>query len=236
MALFFEVIDGPNQGSKFKIKSGLQVGRTQGEVLLRDNKVSSLHAKIETDSAGQLVLIDLDSSNGLRVDGLRMERVVIVPGVVIQVGRTFLKILQQDEESDPLLSIDPVRWRVAIPSLVSSIQGQDRFADAQALPFPGLVQLEFIEGAQSDTLWSLGFGPRKFGADVLDFEVHEEGCPPLAFEIHPDEEGPLFITSFPQIVKLNDRHQKAATLKSGDTIRIGKTLIRVTFTNRILNV
>lgn len=235
MALFFEVIDGPNQGSKFEIKNGQQMGRTQGEILLRDSKVSSLHAKVETDSTGQLVLIDLGSSNGLRIDGQRMERVVIIPGAVIQVGRTFLKVLQQEDEPDSLLSVDPARWKVAIPSLIGSLQGKDDFSEAQAQPFAGLVQLEFVEGAQSDTIWSLGFGPRRFGADALDFEVHEEGCPPLAFEIHPDEEGPLFITSFPQIVKLNDRHQKAATLKSGDTIRIGKTLIRVTFTNRTLN-
>jgi pSer/pThr/pTyr-binding forkhead associated (FHA) protein len=60
------------------------------DIVLRDQKTSRNHARIEC-SAGGCTVIDLGSGNGTRVNGARVERATLHAGDVIAIGDTTLR-------------------------------------------------------------------------------------------------------------------------------------------------
>lgn len=74
------------------------------DIAIPDQKVSRQHAQITCDEAG-CVLIDLGSSNGLVVDGQRVERVALAAGTVVKLGNSTLRFeAQAPAEALPLAS------------------------------------------------------------------------------------------------------------------------------------
>lgn len=71
----------------------LTIGRaTDVELVLADPLVSRRHASLSA-RAGRLVLRDLGSTNGTRVDGESVREVVVGPGNQIEIGATRLEII-----------------------------------------------------------------------------------------------------------------------------------------------
>lgn len=85
------VLDGADRGRVFKdIPTPVTVGREEGNaVQLNDERVSRYHLKIQEDQ-DKLVLTDLESTNGTRVNGESVHLWVLRPGDVISLGRTML--------------------------------------------------------------------------------------------------------------------------------------------------
>jgi pSer/pThr/pTyr-binding forkhead associated (FHA) protein len=72
-------------------KPSILIGRAAtSDILLPDPKVSRTHARIECGS-GSCTVIDLGSANGTRVNGKHVERAVLSPGDVIQLGDCILR-------------------------------------------------------------------------------------------------------------------------------------------------
>ena len=57
-----------------------------------DERVSRLHASVEVEEGGGPVISDCRSSNGLRVDGRRVDRAALATGAVVRVGDTVLVV------------------------------------------------------------------------------------------------------------------------------------------------
>ena len=231
MALYIEISEGDEAGSRHRIGHGFRIGRSTGELLLNDPKVSNLHAQVEKDGRGQLILVDMESSNGLRINGQKVKRIAMLPGVSFQVGKTLFKVVQ-------LFGQDPAQnqkeeetrgWRDTLKSLVPKLQASNRTMASPVLPFAKPVKLLFKEGVQADQEIVLGFGPRKLGSDTLDIELQEYSAPPVAFEISPDAEGARFTTAHPKLVLLNQNPISSDILKGGDVIQCGESLIEVSF-------
>lgn len=91
--------NGPIQ--EFSIaKSSVSLGRmTTNDVVLNDARVSRTHARLECSSSG-VVLVDMGSSNGSRVNGIRVERATLVPGDTISLGSQQLKYEVEDPNED----------------------------------------------------------------------------------------------------------------------------------------
>jgi transcriptional regulator with GAF, ATPase, and Fis domain len=71
------------------------VGREPGSgVTLADSEVSRQHARIEVDAGGVHHIVDLDSRNGVFVDGLRAKRAPLRDGSVIRIGACVLLYLE----------------------------------------------------------------------------------------------------------------------------------------------
>jgi len=227
MALYFEITEGANKGQRYKIVSGLRIGRAKGEIVLDDPKVSALHAQVEKDSSGNFFLSDRKSSNGIKINGLLTKRAALTDGVVIQVGRTFLTVRETSEESQTMEA--PKGVMESLKGVLSRIPLYNSENPPLVSPFLPALKLIFVEGPQADTELTLGYGPRQAGSDVLDIDLQEETAPPVAFELRPTENGPLLTTAFTQIVRVNQAGVADQILKPGDTIQIGKTLIRVEF-------
>jgi pSer/pThr/pTyr-binding forkhead associated (FHA) protein len=85
------VLDGADRGEVFEdIEPPVTIGREDGNsVKLNDERISRFHLKIQEDQ-GKLVLTDLESTNGTRVNGEDTQLRILRFGDVISLGRSVL--------------------------------------------------------------------------------------------------------------------------------------------------
>ncbi len=97
-AVTFQVIEGIDKGRIFKdLATPVTIGREEGNSLrLNDERVSRFHAKVQFDN-NEVILTDLESTNGTRVNGnvVQIRRLRI--GDKIGVGRSVLVFGSQQE-------------------------------------------------------------------------------------------------------------------------------------------
>lgn len=94
-----QIVEGPSQGKRLAIPSheALVLGRKPecGFVLTGDDKVSGRHCELVFEK-GVLILRDLGSTNGTRVDGKKIEEIPISHGDRFMVGRLMLEVFDED--------------------------------------------------------------------------------------------------------------------------------------------
>ncbi len=85
------VLDGADRGQVFgELCPPITIGREDGNsVQLNDERISRFHLKIQEDQA-KLVLTDLESTNGTRVNGEDTQLRILRFGDVISVGKSVL--------------------------------------------------------------------------------------------------------------------------------------------------
>ena len=86
-------------GTQYPItRPATTIGREECDILLlQDDQVSRQHAKVE-QRGNVLVLIDLDSTNGTYVNGVRLQApYTLQPGDVIQIGGSALTVYAEGE-------------------------------------------------------------------------------------------------------------------------------------------
>ena len=93
-----QVLDGVDKGKVFRgLPVPLTIGREEGNLLrLNDERVSRYHAKVLLDGQ-DLVLTDMESTNGTRVNGHVIQIRRLRYGDRITVGRSLL-LFGSDEE------------------------------------------------------------------------------------------------------------------------------------------
>jgi len=107
MALItIRVIDGPDRGRVFAdMPTPLTIGREEGNpIQLNDERVSRFHPKIQEDQH-KIVLTDLQSTNGTKVNGEPVQLCVLRPGDVIAVGHSMLVFGSRDEIAERLAEL-----------------------------------------------------------------------------------------------------------------------------------
>lgn len=104
-AAVLRILTGPEAGREVPLRRGNSIiGRATGvDVVLADPLVSKRHARIEIDQA--IELVDLNSANGLIVDGGLVQRVRVIPGQVVTIGETDVSfsIVAGAVGADPVL-------------------------------------------------------------------------------------------------------------------------------------
>ena len=85
------VLDGADRGRCYEhLPTPVTIGREEGNtVQLNDERISRFHIKIQEDQ-GKLVLTDLESTNGTRVNGEDVQLRILRFGDVIALGRSVL--------------------------------------------------------------------------------------------------------------------------------------------------
>jgi pSer/pThr/pTyr-binding forkhead associated (FHA) protein len=85
------VLDGADRGKVYdSLPTPVRIGREEGNtVQLNDERISRFHIKIQEDQ-GKLVLTDLESTNGTRVNGEDVQLRILQYGDVIALGRSVL--------------------------------------------------------------------------------------------------------------------------------------------------
>jgi len=100
------VLDGADRGRVHEdIPTPVTIGREEGNsVQLNDERISRFHVKIQEDQ-DKLVLTDLESTNGTKVNGEIVKLWVLRHGDVITLGRTVLLVGSRDEIAQRLASL-----------------------------------------------------------------------------------------------------------------------------------
>lgn len=90
-AVTFLVLEGVDKGRVFRdLPVPVTIGREEGNVLrLNDERVSRYHAKVQTEE-DDVILTDLDSTNGTRVNGATVQIRRLRAGDQLSIGRTML--------------------------------------------------------------------------------------------------------------------------------------------------
>lgn len=85
---------GPEAGRRVALPEGSTVlGRTgPADVLIADPMISRQHARIEIGHG--IEVIDLNSANGIRVDGGEVQRLKVLPGQILSLGGTDISLLE----------------------------------------------------------------------------------------------------------------------------------------------
>lgn len=107
MALItLRVLDGPDRGHAFEdLMTPVSIGREEGNsIQLNDERVSRFHLKIQEDE-NRLVITDLESTNGTRLNGEAIQLAVLRPGDVLQIGRSLLVFGTRHEIANRLAAL-----------------------------------------------------------------------------------------------------------------------------------
>jgi transcriptional regulator with PAS, ATPase and Fis domain len=94
-----EVASGPDAGRSLVRESGsIVVGsHPNADLVLTDDAVSRYHLEMRLLAEGVLV-VDLGSTNGTKVGGVRVDRALVQAGGVVRVGHTNLKVIPDDDK------------------------------------------------------------------------------------------------------------------------------------------
>ncbi|KPK15227.1 MAG: hypothetical protein AMJ62_09965 [Myxococcales bacterium SG8_38] len=125
-------------------------GAADNAIVLSDRAVSRHHCRIEPSDRG-VCIRDLGSTNGTWVDGVRIRRHPLLPGAVLRLGRTELRVVSRDVPARPEgLTV------VASVAMLAVMADVDRFA---RLPWPVLIR-----------------GETGVGKEHVARALHERGC------------------------------------------------------------
>src|SRR5437588_5331841 len=117
----FQVLEGIDKGRVFReLPTPVTIGREEGNLLrLNDERVSRFHAKVQFDN-GEMILTDLESTNGTRVNGTVVQIRRLRPGDRVSVGRSLLLFGSDAEIESRRASLEAL---VQQPPTVESAQG-----------------------------------------------------------------------------------------------------------------
>ena len=92
------ILDGADRGRVYEqLDPPITIGRDEGNaVQLNDDRVSRFHVKIQEDNE-QLVLTDLESTIGTRVNGEDIQLRILRHGDLITIGRSVLLVGSRDD-------------------------------------------------------------------------------------------------------------------------------------------
>jgi hypothetical protein len=105
----FRVLEGIDKGRIFReLPTPVSIGREEGNLLrLNDERVSRYHAKVQADN-GEIILTDLESTNGTRVNGTVIQIRRLRPGDRVGVGRSLMLFGSEHEIAARLATLGGV--------------------------------------------------------------------------------------------------------------------------------
>ncbi|CAN5221583.1 hypothetical protein BH09MYX1_BH09MYX1_52060 [soil metagenome] len=102
--LVVTVISGSRKGHKQPLGERCIIGKAQdADLVLPDDTVSRRHCELVREGASIRVR-DLDSTNGVRVDGTRVKDALLSPGAVVRVGEVEVAIRPAERRAEPMPS------------------------------------------------------------------------------------------------------------------------------------
>jgi hypothetical protein len=226
--MILRITKGPREGDKIEVKPGMKLGRSAADINLKDSKASSLHAEIRLAPGGQsLVLVDLGSTNGIRVSGNKVQEVPLLAGAEFGIGATRF-VVESPESPPPSPQQSVEEWRDSIQRIASQAALSPRPKQHTLSGFKQIVELTFLEGVQKGECYIAGYGPRYVGSKSFDLPIYEAGAPSVCFALVPDQQGQaIFKTDHQNTVLLNEKAVSSEKLADGDVISILGSRLRV---------
>jgi pSer/pThr/pTyr-binding forkhead associated (FHA) protein len=174
----FQVLEGVDKGRVFRtLPTPLTIGREEGNLLrLNDERVSRFHAKVQQDH-GDVVLTDLESTNGTRVNGhvVQIRRLRI--GDRITLGRSVLLFGSNEEIAARLNALAPAASSTNPPT-------EGKAGTAFMTPGPATVQAPIDGSFDRDGDFELNLHDQVVVTDGNLFLGHRP-LPPLPQKLTP---------------------------------------------------
>jgi pSer/pThr/pTyr-binding forkhead associated (FHA) protein len=106
-SITLRVLEGSDRGRLFEeLPSPVTIGREEGNsIQLNDERVSRFHVKIQEDQS-ELVLTDLESTNGTKVNGEETHLRILRHGDTITLGRSTLLFGSRQEIRERLVKLN----------------------------------------------------------------------------------------------------------------------------------
>jgi type III secretion system YscD/HrpQ family protein len=105
---FVKVLSGPNQGAEFGMNSNATYifGKdSNSDIIFQDLSVSHRHAKLQIQENGEAVIEDLNSRNGVVVNGLKIETsATLSSGSVVSLGTSVFVFIDKDAQEETIYS------------------------------------------------------------------------------------------------------------------------------------
>ena len=107
-AITLRVLDGSDRGRVYEdVAPPVTIGREEGNTIqLNDERVSRFHIKIQEDN-DNLVLTDLESTNGTKVNGEEIQLRILRVGDMISVGRSVLLLGSREDIAHRVSKLQP---------------------------------------------------------------------------------------------------------------------------------
>lgn len=152
-----QVLDGADRGAVYeRLATPITIGREEGNsIQLNDERISRFHVKVQEDQ-GKVVLTDLDSTNGTRVNGLDTQLRILQVGDLIAVGRSTLLFGTRKDIAERVETLRALGERAPSDAMVDKATGpiealQDEDPEASlsidlhwgsdSMGFPGTLHL-----------------------------------------------------------------------------------------------
>jgi pSer/pThr/pTyr-binding forkhead associated (FHA) protein len=242
MPVTVEILDGPLKGMQIELKPGMRIGRSGADLNLKDPKVSSIHAEIRmrTGSVNTLVLLDMGSTNGIKVKGKKVGALDLLSGCTFQVGNTILRVIETEgaqKEDAPTVTSTHIQtvepppmqlsdWRAHLLRTVSGVVSLANLP-GEARVFDPPIKLVFRKGPQAGEEVILAYGPRKLGRSSAEIDFADIDASEVDFELRPLPGGEVeFRTDCPEVF-LNGLYKKAEKIRNGDRIEFCQTKIEI---------
>jgi pSer/pThr/pTyr-binding forkhead associated (FHA) protein len=240
---FLKIVAGSRQGMNVPLppRDALVIGRKEGGLLLDDPLISGRHCQIVA-RGGEYVLQDLGSTNGTMVDGRLVREVVLKPGNEIALGATRLILFTGATETgdeEPAKDIPASQLEIAwllgeeLVELAGSGERTRSTADVIGqdlrLP-PGLNALvEVVAGQDTGKVFrftrgNVNIGRRAGEVPLSDGEVSRRHS---VIEVFGREMIFLRDLGSTNGTYHNGRRVAVGRLRSGDTIGVGKTVLKL---------
>lgn len=170
------VLEGMERGRVYSRSTlPVSIGREEDNTIqLNDDRISRFHAKLQ-DHSGRVILTDLDSTNGTRVNGHPIQMRVLQQGDVIAVGRCMLLFSErQDDDSltDDRVEHDPTRTAY-VPDGVSGYDAGEGDFDEPPEPGFGIEPGVLFPLGQPELPSTLSGLERVQVSDLLSY-IHEQ--------------------------------------------------------------
>ncbi|MBX7230683.1 MAG: FHA domain-containing protein [Bdellovibrionales bacterium] len=94
--LKIRILNGTQAQQEWELRDGFSIGRSRGDILLDDSRVSGLHATVQYDTLNQSWLLkDNKSKNGIKIDGQVTPFVVLKPNLKFFIGQTEFQVVEE---------------------------------------------------------------------------------------------------------------------------------------------
>lgn len=205
------ILDGPERGKSYhQIPTPVTIGREEGNFIqLNDERVSRYHLKIH-ENGEAILLTDLQSTNGTKVNGEVVQVWHLRPGDVVSAGRSVLIFGSTEEIAQRLAALNKQDLTESIPMGTDGVDFQ----------YPLKPFEQFAKNEKSSSLFELeifrGMSPEELAP------LHLLAFPEIPDDLTPRQAAQL--TEFLQYILLRVRylvssvHHASPESKNGEEV------------------
>ena len=238
--IFLKVMSGPNEGTNIPLKDEVViVGRRDGSVVIPDPLISSKHAKFYKGTDGNWYIEDLQSRNGLSVNGRLVQRAQLTAGTEINMGNTNMILFMGEsvEEQPSPFQAPPVESKMDSAWMLdeelvrhnNSNETLDVISNELRLPLNFQAEIEVVNGSDMGKVFPVNGGTMTIGRNhgeipLSDLEVSRKHAIIEFFS-----RDMIFLRDLKSTngTYHNGRSIDASKLQNSDTIGLGSSLLRL---------